>query len=271
MTQRLPRSISEPFLKVSGYLGLPPVATFAGLNAWNYTLRPGCNNLFDPDNMSALHTITGTEDEEWFYLISVSVEALGAVIIPTMLEAFEAVNMDSSKGVEDCLTKFSACVKGLEDLLGRMDEKCNPDIFYTRIRPFLAGSRNMETAGLPSGLFYEEAGGNGRYRQYRGGSNAQSSLIQFLDIVLNVEHQWSERNQDNGARKAQSTFHEVSKLWKTHNAKAYEMKRRCVHTCPANTGSSSTTSNLKQIFGNILIPTPRIRISRPHTTLQLKP
>lgn len=49
----------------------------------------------------------------------------------------------------------------------------------------------MGDAGLPRGLFYDDGtGGEGEsgYREYGGGSNAQSSLIQFFDIVLGVEH-----------------------------------------------------------------------------------
>lgn len=71
-----------------------------------------------------------------------------------------------------------------------MEEGCAPEVFYRDIRPFLAGSKNMALAGLPDGVFYEEDDdvGKGEWRQYSGGSNAQSSLMQFFDIVLGVEH-----------------------------------------------------------------------------------
>ena len=46
----------------------------------------------------------------------------------------------------------------------------------------------MSVAGLPKGVFYDEGDGRGEWRMYSGGSNAQSSLIQFFDIVLGVEH-----------------------------------------------------------------------------------
>lgn len=44
------------------------------------------------------------------------------------------------------------------------------------------------SAGLPRGVFYDEGEGKGRWRKYRGGSNGQSSLLQFCDAVLSVNH-----------------------------------------------------------------------------------
>jgi indoleamine 2,3-dioxygenase len=76
----------------------------------------------------------------------------------------------------------------LTAILQRVHESCDTTVFYHRIRPFLAGSKNMAEAGLPNGVMYEDAAGNVEYRQYSGGSNAQSSLIQFFDIALGIEH-----------------------------------------------------------------------------------
>jgi len=91
--------------------------------------------------------------------------------------------------VRHCLHEFAKSLRGLIEILQRIHDNCDPTIFYNRIRPFLAGSKNMAEAGLPLGVFYEESDDtSGRYHQYSGGSNAQSSLIQFFDIVLGVEH-----------------------------------------------------------------------------------
>lgn len=105
-----------------------------------------------------------------------------------MLEAIEAARMDDSRMVTACLKSFAECLDGLGTLLQRMYENCDPHVFYHRIRPFLAGSKNMADAGLPNGVIYEDGSGQEVYRQYSGGSNAQSSLIQFFDLVLGVEH-----------------------------------------------------------------------------------
>lgn len=105
-----------------------------------------------------------------------------------MLSAIDAVEDDNSELVVVALRKFSYIIQQISLLLKRMNEKCSPDIFYHQIRPYFAGSKNMGLAGLPNGVFYDEGEGNGQWRQYSGGSNAQSSLIQFFDVVLGVEH-----------------------------------------------------------------------------------
>lgn len=134
------------------------------------------------------HTFTGTTDEAWFYAVSVSVEAKGVSAIQLMLECVEAIEVGDDHKVLKCLRAFSEVVMELGRILQRMNERCDPSVFYHRIRPFLAGSRGMEKAGLPRGVFYDEGDGKGSWRQYSGGSNAQSTLIQFLDIALGVRH-----------------------------------------------------------------------------------
>lgn len=185
--QRIPPQLTVPLLEVCERLEVPPVATYAGVCLWNYKpIFPDepTNTL---DNLSCLQTFTGSLDEQWFYLVSVAIEARGAPSIPLMLQAITAARKGDSQSVTECLHRLAETIDETCTLLQRMYDNCDPYVFYNRIRPYLAGSKNMSDAGLPNGLLYD----NGRtteYRQYGGGSNAQSSLIQFFDIVLGVEH-----------------------------------------------------------------------------------
>lgn len=234
----LPPSVTVPLLELSDRLGLPPVATFASFNLWNFTSSNQTLDLTDVESIRALHTFTGTEDESWFYTVSVAIEAQGAYIIPILLQGLHALQslvcspqttttrslIDDNDPESDnesysepypntrappkghqaalttatrSLTELKTCIVKMGQILDKLHSKCDTDVFYHRIRPFLAGSKNMAAAGLPHGVFYDEgpafddkkgACRRGEYRQLRGGSNGQSSLIQFLDIVLGVEH-----------------------------------------------------------------------------------
>ena len=186
--QRVPPSLSIPFIQVCSYLELPTVATYAGVCLWNFKPIFPDEPIETLDNLSTLATFTGSLDESWFYMVSVAIEARGGPTIPLMLEAIQAARANDSRTVIECLHAFAEIVDGLGTLLTKMYENCDPHVFYHRIRPFLAGSKNMADAGLPNGVMFDTGTGDQSYRQYGGGSNAQSSLIQFFDIVLGVEH-----------------------------------------------------------------------------------
>ncbi|KAK0704505.1 Indoleamine 2,3-dioxygenase [Lasiosphaeris hirsuta] len=187
VSETLPPPITIPFLQISHHLTLPPVATYAALNLWNFrTTDP--TDLTNLSAIHALHTLTGTRDESWFYAVSIAIEARGARTIPVLLLALRAAEARDFPAVTAALRVLAGCIASLGDLLERMDERCDPGLFYHRIRPFLAGSRNMAAAGLPRGVFYDCGGGRGEWWQLRGGSNGQSSLLQFFDVVLGVEH-----------------------------------------------------------------------------------
>lgn len=157
------------------------------------------------ENLESLITFTGTVDEAWFYLVSVAIEARGAPTIPLIIKAIAAARENDIVTVTECLSAFAERIADLRDLLGRMYEHCTPQAFYFRIRPFLAGSKNMAGAGLPHGVILEDGSGKEEYRQYSGGSNAQSSLIQFFDIALGVEHRPTGMKKDPESDKLQGT------------------------------------------------------------------
>ena len=241
-SQILPAAISVPFLEVSAHLGLPPTATYAALNLWNFT-SSSPNDLSCLENLSVLHTFTGTIDEEWFYSISVAIEARGADIIPIMLKAMDAVRADEAGTVSECLLEFADAIQEIGFILERMHEKCAPEVFYHQIRPFLAGSKNAIVEGLPRGVFYDEGDGNGFWRQYNGGSNAQSSLIQYFDVVLGIKHQPTKGNAETG----QKSFLKVCFVPVLIELCLMEY-RQCETTCLAAIAVSWSMSSLCLIF-----------------------
>ena len=103
-------------------------------------------------------------------------------------DAVAAARRGDAATVTSCLCTFAERLDDLGALLRRMNDSCDPSYFYSRIRPFLAGSKNMADAGLPHGVMWDDGSGKSEYVQYSGPSNAQSSLIQFFDIVLGIEH-----------------------------------------------------------------------------------
>ncbi|ODV84656.1 hypothetical protein CANARDRAFT_8240 [[Candida] arabinofermentans NRRL YB-2248] len=188
-TNNLPQQIAQPWLEVSQHLRLPPIATYAGLCLWNYKLILPSDSDDDfvdfMDNIQTINTFTGSTDESWFYLVSVFFEYKGAPCITTGLDAIKYARSGNTDQVISSLQKLAELIDYLGSLLMKMEEMCDPHVFYFRLRPYLAGWKNMQDAGLADGVYY---GNEKTSRVYSGGSNAQSSLIQTLDLLLNVSH-----------------------------------------------------------------------------------
>ncbi|OHW89537.1 indoleamine-dioxygenase, partial [Colletotrichum incanum] len=147
----LPPALSVPLLEVAGRLELPPVATYAGLVLWNYTNTK--SNGFRPESLQVRYTFTGTSDEAWFYLISVAIEAEGRHVVQLVFSAMDNLETKDFLEAEDALAQIGKIIGKMNDILGRIHERCKPDVFYHRIRPFLRGSRGIPS--LPRGVFYD--------------------------------------------------------------------------------------------------------------------
>lgn len=181
----LPANIAVPFINVSEHLEIPPVATYAAQNLWNYRPRDQSRSIEDPENYCALTTFTDSVDESWFFAIPAAIEARGAPIIPLTLKIIYAASSGRPEQVISCLQDVCGHIEALTSLLSRMYERCNPNYFFHKIRPFLAGTTSVE---LPRGVLYERENGTGSHWILQGPTAAQSSLFHFLDISLGVRH-----------------------------------------------------------------------------------
>lgn len=186
---KLPESIAKPLVETADILGLPPLGTYASFCLWNFReiIPSGLDTAqMDFSNITTITTFTGSIDELWFYLVSVFFELAGAKAIRYGLDAMEHAKLNNFPQMIEALQSLAQSIDYLGSLLLKMEEMCDPYVFYFRIRPYLAGWLNMTEVGLhKDGVLY---GTEEKRRSYAGGSNAQSSLISFLDALLSVHH-----------------------------------------------------------------------------------
>jgi indoleamine 2,3-dioxygenase len=71
----------------------------------------------------------------------------------------------------------------------KMPEKCDPYIYYHRVRPYIFGWKNNPS--LPEGLVYEGCFDD-KPQLFRGETGAQSSIVPALDALLSVVHEKDE-------------------------------------------------------------------------------
>src|SRR5262249_46750059 len=71
--------------------------------------------------------------------------------------------------------------------LKRMPERCDPYIYYHRVRPYIHGWKNHPD--LPNGVTYQGVSAYGlEPQQFRGETGAQSAIVPSLDAMLGVWH-----------------------------------------------------------------------------------
>ena len=70
-----------------------------------------------------------------------------------------------------------------------MPEKCDPYIYYHRVRPYIFGWKN--NPDLKNGVIYEGCFED-KPQFYRGETGAQSSIVPTMDALFNVSHEKDE-------------------------------------------------------------------------------
>jgi indoleamine 2,3-dioxygenase len=185
-TLQLPANLAVPWYAVAQRLSRPPVRSYASyaLHNWRRLDPTGPIAL---GNIVLLQNFLAGVDEEWFILIHVDIEARVAPALIAFGPAQAAVRADQGEELERCLSTVATALEHAYATLLRMPERCDPYIYYQRVRPYIHGWKNHPA--LPEGIVYEgvEAYG-GAPQQFRGETGAQSSIIPALDAVLGITH-----------------------------------------------------------------------------------
>ncbi len=182
----LPENLALPWYKVAQYLGRPPVLSYASyaLDNWRRLELDGPISI---DNIALLQNFLGGLDEEWFILIHVAIEAAAAPGLRVLPILVKAVPEENIPAAQEALSILAQTLEDMYRLLMRMPEKCDPYIYYHRVRPYIHGWKN--NPALPGGLIYEgvlEYGGEPQ--QFRGETGAQSGIIPAVDAALGIVH-----------------------------------------------------------------------------------
>jgi indoleamine 2,3-dioxygenase len=174
----LPRNIAKPLLALSQRLGRPPIVMHATLVLHNWRRLDQARPV-TLGNLDTQFTFTGSFDEKWFYLATLGVELAGAPAILALAEAVSASQGNDDEAIAGHLVTLETGIKAMSAALMRLTERCDPYIFYHRIRPYLAGwpapGLTYDGTGLPPQV-------------WAGGSAAQSSLLQSIDAGLGIRH-----------------------------------------------------------------------------------
>ncbi|CAB4571147.1 MAG: hypothetical protein F2557_03400 [Actinobacteria bacterium] len=186
----MPAVLAKPWYEVGKLVGRPPILSYQSYASDNWR-RFDKSGVIECGNIGLLQCFLGGQDEEWFILIHIEIEKKAGKALKAIEQAQEAVVLADAEKVEAALVKLRSALAAMYEVLGRMPERCDPYIYFHRVRPYIFGWRNNPS--LPDGVVYEGVDHyKGVGQKFRGETGAQSAIIPAMDGVLGIEHEKDE-------------------------------------------------------------------------------
>ena len=186
----IPRNLAQAWHGVACRLGRLPMLTYASQVMYNWR-RFDRQGPVEVGNLHMMLNFLGGMDEEWFVTIHVHIEAVAGRALSVLIPGQEAVSRGEAEMIVHGLDAVAGTLHQMCAVLERMTERCDPNTYYHRVRPYMFGWKNNPE--LPDGMVYTgvEAYG-GRPQQFRGETGAQSAVIYAVDGFLGIEHGYDE-------------------------------------------------------------------------------
>ncbi len=182
----LPRCLAVPIVALADRLGQQPLLSYSAYVLDNWAkIEPGGGVTLD--NIRMLQQFLGGQDEAWFVMIHVAIEAQAGQALTRMPKVIDAVRAGDAAAVQLQLQEIAEAWEGINAIFDRMPERCDPHMYFTRVRPFIHGWK--DNPAMPHGLRYD---GVERYQSrgqaYRGQTGSQSSIVPAMDALMGVGH-----------------------------------------------------------------------------------
>ncbi|MBC2778238.1 PrnB family protein [Parasphingopyxis marina] len=183
----LPANLAVPIDALANALGQAPLLPYSGyvLDNWYRLDKAGDIAL---DNIAMRQNFFGGVDENWFVLVHVAIEAEAGRALELGVDLVRASDDGDADQVEKLLQTMDTVWRRINRHFDRMPERCDPYIYYQRVRPYIHGWKN--NPAISEGLIYEgvERYG-GKPQAFRGQTGSQSSIVPAMDALFNVTHE----------------------------------------------------------------------------------
>lgn len=187
----LPANLARPMVAVADRLGQAPLLPYSGyvLDNWARLDKGSVENPgpIDLDNVYMYQNFLGGIDENWFVLVHVAIEAEAGVLLDNAARLVTVAREGDKPEAERLLVEMDAAWERIYGHFSRMPERCDPYIYFHRVRPYIHGWAN--NPALDGGLIYEgvEKFG-GKPQAFRGQTGSQSSIVPAMDALFAVGH-----------------------------------------------------------------------------------
>ena len=182
----LPECLARPMCALADKLGQQPLLPYSGYVLDNWGMHDP-DGAVDLSNIYVIQNFSGGQDENWFILVHVAIEARAGAALARMPAVIENVAAGNAAEVTRLLNEIAEVWTDLKDIFDRMPERCDPYAYFERVRPYIHGWK--DNPALPNGVMYEGVESHGGAAQsYRGQTGSQSSIVPCMDALLGVGH-----------------------------------------------------------------------------------
>ncbi|MEZ5693472.1 MAG: indoleamine 2,3-dioxygenase [Altererythrobacter sp.] len=182
----LPANLSRPMVAVADRLGQAALLPYSGyvLDNWARLDKSGPISL---ENVYMYQNFVGGDDENWFVMIHVAIEAEAGVLLDNAAKLVTIAKKGDDAEAERLLVEMDEAWERIYGHFARMGERCDPYIYFHRVRPYIHGWAN--NPALDGGLVYEGVEKFGSKPQaFRGQTGSQSSIVPAMDALFQVGH-----------------------------------------------------------------------------------
>ena len=184
--KHLPANMAEPIWRIGKSIGQPPLLPYSSYVLDNWA-RIDPQGPIDLSNISMIQPFLAGQDEAWFVLVHVAIEAEAGQILAAIPDVMDAVKRSDDAAIKAGLSRMIAAWDKVNAIFDRMPERCDPYIYFQRVRPWIHGWKDNPALG--DGLIYEGvAETGGKPQAFRGQTGSQSSIVPAFDAFLGVEH-----------------------------------------------------------------------------------
>jgi indoleamine 2,3-dioxygenase len=184
--RHLPANLARPIVALAERLGQAPLLPYSAyvLDNWSRIDKAGPINL---ENIRMGQNFLGGADENWFVMVHVAIEAEAGVLLDNSVGLVAVAKAGDAAEAERLLVEMDAAWERIYAHFARMPERCDPYIYFQRVRPYIHGWANNPALG--EGLVYEGVEHFERRPQaYRGQTGSQSSIVPAMDALFGVGH-----------------------------------------------------------------------------------
>lgn len=184
--QSLPANLARPMVAVADRLGQAALLPYSGyvLDNWARLDKSGPVTL---ENIYMFQNFLGGDDENWFVMIHVAIEAEAGVLLDNAARLVKVAKNGDEAEAERLLVEMDEAWERIYSHFARMPERCDPYIYFHRVRPYIHGWANNPALG--GGLIYdgvEKFGG--KPQALRGQTGSQSSIVPSMDALFQIGH-----------------------------------------------------------------------------------